>query len=169
MRDEGRIAPTAAPAVFIPPCRAHLVLICTSLMHICPPLPPRTLCACLRSFVAATAIGVGAPVVSTAPVPAGSDSDSHCCWLRCCHCRHSHCYCCCCCATTAPVATGVSTAAALPCLCWYPLPGCAHLALICACLQLFILVWAHLSVSNTKLVYITIKKTHFDNMYYQPG
>ena len=152
------------------------MLICTSLVHIHPPLPPRTLRTCLGSFVAATAIGVGAPVVSTTPAPA--NSESHCCGSRCSRCRCSHCCCCrscscccycCCCAATAPVATGVSVAAAPPCLCWYPLPSRARLALICTCSRSFILVWAHLSVSNTKLVYITIKKTHFNNMYYQPG
>jgi hypothetical protein len=45
-----------------------------------------------------------------------------------------------------------------PCLCWHPLPGRARLAFICARLRSFVLIWAHLSISNTKLVSIIIKK-----------
>ena len=109
MRDEGHVAPAAAPVVFVPPPRSpalirtppcsfvlpalvrtplrSFVLPCArsyspALVHtpphsfvlprarLYPPAllrtPPRTIRTCLRSFVAAAAIGVGAPV----PAPA---------------------------------------------------------------------------------------------------
>jgi hypothetical protein len=53
-------------------------------------------------------------------------------------------------------------------LCWSPLPGRVQLGLRCARSRLFGLVWAHLSVSNTSLVHIIIKKLTFI-INYQPG
>ena len=152
MRDEGRVASTAAPAVFVPlprSPRAHLYLPRTySSPH--PPTHPSYLlvlvCSCCCCW----------------------------CWCSCCF----HCSCSCSCRLRLPLlllchrcscSCWCFRCAAPPCWCWYPLPGCACLALICTHSWSFVLVWAHLSVSNTKLVYITIKKTHFNNMYYQPG
>ena len=92
MRDEGHVAPTAGPAVFVPPTlvrtpphsfvlpHTHLyspTLVCTllhsfvlSCAHLYPPALlrtlPHTLHTCLHSFVATAAVGVGAPV----PAPA---------------------------------------------------------------------------------------------------
>ena len=88
MRDKGHIAPAAAPAVFVPPAlvrtpphsfglpraRSYSPAIVCTLQHsfvlpcarLYPPAllrtPSRTLRTCLRLFVAAAAIGVGAPV-----------------------------------------------------------------------------------------------------------
>jgi hypothetical protein len=112
----------------------------------CSFVPPRTLCTSSRSFVAAVSVGVGTLAVSTAPAPAAPTPTP-----------------------TAPgpaagtaVVAAVPTAAAVllppPCLCWYPLPDRTHLALICTCLCSFVLVWAHLSISNIKLVSTIIEK-----------
>ena len=84
MRDEGHIAPAASPAVFVPPvlirtlpCSFALPALvrtppCSFVPSCTPsyPPPPRTLRTCLRSFVAAAAVGVGALSVSAVPAPA---------------------------------------------------------------------------------------------------
>jgi hypothetical protein len=53
-------------------------------------------------------------------------------------------------------------------LCWSPLPSRVRLGLRCAHSRSFGLIWAHLSVSNTSLVHIIIKKLTF-MISYQPG
>jgi hypothetical protein len=65
-------------------------------------------------------------------------------------------------AAVAAVAAAVASAAWLCTgLCWFPLPGRVRLGLRCARSRSFGLVWAHLPVSNTRLVNIIIEKLTF--------
>jgi hypothetical protein len=150
-----------SPAVFLTP-RAHSYPPRSFVTPALGRTPPRTLRTCLRSFVAAGGVGVGAPAVSAAPAPAvpaastptptaaGSAAGA---------------------AVVAAVPTaaaavalvavaaaGVSAAAAPALFVLVPATRLHSFGLVLHLLVLGVLVWAHLSISNTKLVSIIIKK-----------